>query len=113
MSGKNNDKFVIVDAENIQFVKRGRKAHVDPELVDALRGLPVGKAIALVTMKQNPDAVVCERQVSHRIVHPYRVQVRRADRLPHPVVAAGCPSGRSLSGPTLEGEGVPPLAFFR
>jgi len=56
MSGKNNDKFVIVDAQSIQFVKRGRKAHVDPELVDALRGLPVGKAIALVTMKQNPDA---------------------------------------------------------
>ena len=56
MASKQDDKFVIVDADSIQYVKRGRKASVDSELVEALRRLPVGKAMALVTLKQDPAA---------------------------------------------------------
>ena len=52
----NKPTYEIVDAESIQFVKRGRKATLDNELVDALRTLGVGKALILRSLKQDPQA---------------------------------------------------------
>ena len=48
--------FEYIDAASVNYVKRGRKANLDSALVDALRNLPAGKAIALRTLQQNPAA---------------------------------------------------------
>jgi hypothetical protein len=48
--------FKIIDANEIAFVKRGRKARVNDELVAAIAKLPVGKAIALTSLKIDPKA---------------------------------------------------------
>ena len=46
--------FTIIDAREVAFIKRGRKSKLDDTLVQALRTLPKGKAIALTGMRQNP-----------------------------------------------------------
>lgn len=48
--------YKIIDAADIAFVKRGRKARVNDELVAAIAKLPVGKAIALTSLKLDPKA---------------------------------------------------------
>lgn len=48
--------FNYIDVDTVQYVKRGRKATIDTALVEALRKLPKGKAIALTSLKQNPKA---------------------------------------------------------
>lgn len=48
--------FEIMDSGDAEYVRRGRKAHVDQKLVDALAKLPKGKAIALTSLAQNPKA---------------------------------------------------------
>jgi len=50
------DDYEVVDAESIQYVKRGRKANLDGELVAKLRDLPVGKALVISSLQQNPAA---------------------------------------------------------
>lgn len=77
MANKPEDKFLIVDAQSIQYVKRGRKASVDSELVEALRSLPVGKAMALVTLKQDPDAATYANDKS-RIASSIRTACKTA-----------------------------------
>jgi hypothetical protein len=64
MSGSNEkanakpsqEEFIYVDANEITFVKRGRKSNADPELIEKLKGLPVGKALAIRSMKVDPKA---------------------------------------------------------
>lgn len=51
-----DDEVVYVDAASIEYVKRGRKANLDENLVKMLAGLPVGKAAVLTSLKQNPAA---------------------------------------------------------
>lgn len=48
--------FEIMDSGSAEFVRRGRKANIDPALVTALGKLPKGKAIALNSLQQNPKA---------------------------------------------------------
>jgi hypothetical protein len=48
--------FEIVGADEVSFVKRGRKANLDGALVDALKTLPKGKAMRLSSLKQDPNA---------------------------------------------------------
>lgn len=48
--------FDYIDVDTVQFVKRGRKASLDQKLVDALKAIPKGKAIALQSLKQDPKA---------------------------------------------------------
>jgi hypothetical protein len=45
------DKYQIIDESALEFVQRGRKSNADPELVDALRKLTKGKALALPSEK--------------------------------------------------------------
>lgn len=52
----NKPTYEIVDADSIQFVKRGRKATLDQDLIEVLRTLPIGKALVLQSLKQNPQA---------------------------------------------------------
>lgn len=63
LSGDDNEKgkakpeaFSYIDASEISFVKRGRKAIANPELIEALAKLPIGKAIAINNMKVDPKA---------------------------------------------------------
>ena len=51
-----DDGFVYVDADAVDYVKRGRKAIVDPALVEILRNLPIGKAAPLTSLQQNPKS---------------------------------------------------------
>jgi hypothetical protein len=44
-------KYQIIDEAALEFVQRGRKSNADPELVDALRKLTKGKALALPSEK--------------------------------------------------------------
>ena len=44
-------KYQIIDESALEFVQRGRKSNADPELVDALRKLTKGKALALPSEK--------------------------------------------------------------
>lgn len=48
--------FEVVDSASIEYVKRGRKSNVDPELVNKLKTLPVGKSLTVRKMAQNPDS---------------------------------------------------------
>jgi hypothetical protein len=45
------DKYQIIDESALEFVQRGRKSNADPELVDALRKLTKGKALAVASEK--------------------------------------------------------------
>lgn len=56
MATNKNDEAIYVDATAIEYVKRGRKANLDEALVQKLRGLPVGKALPIVSLQQNPNA---------------------------------------------------------
>jgi hypothetical protein len=51
MVTSNSDDFEIINADDISFVKRGRKASVNPALVEALKTLANGKAMALKSLK--------------------------------------------------------------
>lgn len=48
--------FVIVDAAEISYVKRGRKAVADPELIANLKLLSMGQALRIVSMKLDPTS---------------------------------------------------------
>ena len=48
--------FTVINASDVSFVKRGRKATVNDALVAAIAKLPVGKAMALTSMKLDPKA---------------------------------------------------------
>lgn len=50
------EAFVYVDADEITYVKRGRKAKANPELIEALKAIPEGKALAIPSMKVDPSA---------------------------------------------------------
>lgn len=52
----NSNEFEFIDANEIEFVKRGRKSNVDPKLVTMLSQLPKGKAVAIPSMKADPSA---------------------------------------------------------
>jgi len=56
MNNPKNDDFEIINADDISFVKRGRKALVNAELVEALKTLQKGKAMALKSLIVNPKA---------------------------------------------------------
>jgi len=49
-----NDDFEVIDSGNVEFVKRGRKSHVDPALVDRLKTLPAGKTLSVKRLALNP-----------------------------------------------------------
>jgi hypothetical protein len=49
-------EYEVVSASDIQFVRRGRKASVNPELVGALGKLGKGQALVLKSLAQNPKS---------------------------------------------------------
>lgn len=53
---KSDDGFEFIEASEVSFVKRGRKATVDTGLVEALKSLKIGGAVAIRKMAQDPDA---------------------------------------------------------
>jgi hypothetical protein len=46
--------FEFIDENEIESVKRGRKSTVSPELVEAFRSAPTGKAIRLAMLAGDP-----------------------------------------------------------
>ena len=50
------DDYEIVPAESVEYIRRGRKANVDPDLVKALARLTKGNALVVRTMAQDPNA---------------------------------------------------------
>ena len=48
--------FEIMDSGDAEFVRRGRKANIDPALVTALGKLAKGKAMALKSLAVDPRA---------------------------------------------------------
>ena len=56
MNNPKKDDFEIINADDISFVKRGRKALVNAELVEALKTLQKGKAMALKSLIVDPKA---------------------------------------------------------
>jgi hypothetical protein len=84
--------FEIMDSGDAQFVRRGRKANIDPALVTALGKLTKGKAMALKSLAVDPKATTFANDKA-RIAS----QVRTACRL------AGVTNFRILWSPT----GVP------
>jgi hypothetical protein len=59
------DKYQIIDETELEFVPRGRKSNTDLELVDAMRKLTKGKALAIpslqVDMKLTAEVVKSEK----------------------------------------------------
>ena len=49
-------EFEFVDANEISFVKRGRKPLADPELIKYLSNLPIGQALRIRKMQADPKA---------------------------------------------------------
>lgn len=48
--------FEIISADQVETVKRGRKANVDPALVTALKTLKAGNVLAVTGLKCDPTA---------------------------------------------------------
>lgn len=48
------DEFEIIDSSSVEFVKRGRKTKVDPDLVKHLKALPAGKTLSIRRMALDP-----------------------------------------------------------
>lgn len=46
--------FEFIDASAVSFVKRGRKAHVDEKMVEALKSLKKGGAVAIKSLALDP-----------------------------------------------------------
>ena len=46
--------FEFIDEGDIESVKRGRKSTVSPELVEAFRKVPAGKAVKITALAGNP-----------------------------------------------------------
>ena len=46
--------FEFIDENEIESVKRGRKSTVSPELVEAFRKVPAGKAVKVTALAGNP-----------------------------------------------------------
>lgn len=46
--------FEFIDETDIESVKRGRKSSADPNLVEALRKLPEGKAVVVKDLALDP-----------------------------------------------------------
>jgi hypothetical protein len=46
--------FEIIDEADVEFVRRGRKSSVSPELVEMLKKLPKGKTAKITSMAGNP-----------------------------------------------------------
>lgn len=49
-------EFEIISADQVEAVKRGRKANVDPKLVSALKTLKAGTVLAVKGMACDPKA---------------------------------------------------------
>lgn len=52
----NGDEFEYVDADSIQYVKRGRKPSLDANIVKMIQGIPVGKGLVIHKLKQDPKS---------------------------------------------------------
>lgn len=92
MSKPTNSDFEIIEVSQVEFVKRGRKSAVSPALVEALRGLQVGKALAIKSHATDPTSADFAREKSR-----LASQIRTACR------EAGLPSYRILWSP----QGIP------
>ena len=47
--------FEFIDENEIESVKRGRKSTVSPELVEAFRKVPAGKAVKITALAGDPS----------------------------------------------------------
>lgn len=56
MSKPTSSDFEIIEVSQVEFVKRGRKSTVSPALIEALRALPKGSALAIKSHKADPSA---------------------------------------------------------
>jgi hypothetical protein len=52
-----DNEFEIVDANSVNFAKRGRKSNTDPNLVEFLKTMPKGNTVAIRKMTLDPKAV--------------------------------------------------------
>lgn len=52
----NSEEFEFIKAEEVSFVKRGRKSQVDSALVSALKSLSKGQAIAIKKFSLDTNA---------------------------------------------------------
>ena len=77
MNNPKEDDFEIINADDISFVKRGRKASVNPQLVEALKTLANGKAMALNSLKVDPNATNFANEKA-RIASQIRTACREA-----------------------------------
>jgi len=75
-----SDKYQIIDETALEFVQRGRKSNADPELVDALRKLTKGKALAIASQKvdMKAEALIVKTEKA-RISAGLRQAVKLAD----------------------------------
>lgn len=48
--------FEFIEASAVSFVKRGRKANIDQKMVDALKTLKKGGAVAIKSLKVDPTS---------------------------------------------------------
>lgn len=78
-NGEGNDEgFEFVNADDITFVKRGRKSSVNPQLIEALKKLPKGQALIISKMKTDPNAKNYANEKS-RISSQIRTACRQAN----------------------------------
>lgn len=56
MTTQNLDDFEVVNASEIDFVKRGRKAEANPALIARLKTLQKGQTLAIKMMALDPNA---------------------------------------------------------
>lgn len=77
MATSNNPEFEVVNSTEISFVKRGRKSKVNPALVEALKTLGVGKAMAVKSLAVDPKSANFANEKA-RIASQIRTACREA-----------------------------------
>lgn len=53
--------FEIVDSSSVSFARRGRPSSVNPALIEKLKSLPAGKAMAIKGMALDPKSADYKR----------------------------------------------------
>ncbi len=77
MATSNNPDFEVVNSTEISFVKRGRKSKVNPQLVEALKSLAIGKAMAVKSLAVDPKSANFANEKA-RIASQIRTACREA-----------------------------------
>ena len=106
--------FEIMDSGDAEFVRRGRKANIDPALVTALGKLAKGKAMALKSLAVDPRATTFANDKA-RIASQIRTACKLAGVVGYRILWSPAGIPQVVRWPPQradKGRGIDPLPLF-